>query len=264
MELGLKNRRAVVTGGARGIGRAIALALAGERVRVAITSRDKAALEDTLLELGPSGAGHKAIATDLTREGAPQELVDKIRKDFGEPDIIVNNIGDTLGITDPYCPISDWRVLFRLILEVAVELNNLLLPYMKKQGWGRIVNISAGASMENSGPVPYCSMKAAFTAYTRCMGRVLATEAKNVVMSAVLPGVVLTESGHWSQVLRERPEHAEKYLKERCPLGRFGQPSEVAPMVVFLCSELATFCQGAIVPVDGGQSKHYFNVRGYC
>jgi 3-oxoacyl-[acyl-carrier protein] reductase len=135
---------------------------------------------------------------------------------------------------------------------------------MKKQDWGRIVNVSAGASMENSGPAPYCSIKAALTAYSRCMGRILATETKNVVMSAILPGVVITEEGHWQKVLKERPEHAEKYLKERTPLGRFGKPSEISPMVVLLCSELATFCQGSIVAVDAGQAKHYFNVRGIC
>jgi NAD(P)-dependent dehydrogenase (short-subunit alcohol dehydrogenase family) len=94
------------------------------------------------------------------------------------------------------------------------------------------------------------------------MGRILAIETKDVVMSAVLPGVVLTEGGHWDTVLKERREHAEKYLAERCPLGRFGKPSEISPIVVLLCSKLATFCQGSIVPVDAGQARHYFNVRG--
>jgi len=73
-----------------------------------------------------------------------------------------------------------------------------------------------------------------------------------------LPGVVLTEQGHWQKVLKERPEHAERYLAERTSLKRFGKPEEISPLVVLLCSELATFCQGSIVPVDGGQAKHYF------
>ena len=264
MDLGLKGKRALVTGGASGIGRAIAIDLAKEGVKVVITSRKKDRLSKTLEELGGSKAGHYGVVTNITDEGAPEALAKDIWKNFGELDIIINNVGDTLGITDPYCPISDWRKIFRLNLEVAVELNNLFIPHMKKQDWGRIVNISAGASMENSGPAPYCSIKAAYTAYTRCMGRILAIETKNVVMSAVLPGVVLTEEGHWNKVLKERPEHAEKYLKERCPLGRFGQPSEISPVVVLLCSELATFCQGSIMPVDAGQAKHYFNIRGVC
>ncbi|MFC1767476.1 SDR family NAD(P)-dependent oxidoreductase [Candidatus Margulisiibacteriota bacterium] len=264
MDLGLKGKRALVTGGASGIGKAIALDLAKEGVKVVITSRKKDKLEKTLKELGGTKAGHYGVVTDLTDEGAPEKLAKDIWKNFGELDIIVNNVGATMGIMDPYCSIADWRKVFRLNLEVAVELNNLFIPHMKKQDWGRIVNISAGASMENSGPVSYCSIKAAYTAYTRCMGRILAIETENVVMSAILPGVILTEDGHWSKVLKERPEHAEKYLKERCPLGRFGKTNEISPMAVFLCSELATFCQGSIVPVDAGQAKHFFNVRGVC
>lgn len=260
MNLGLEGKRALVTGGATGIGEAIVMDLAREGVKVFLVSRKKARLDQTLHRIGGPSAGHGALNADLTREGAPGRLAAHMRKKFGQPDIVVNNIGDTLGITNPYCSITDWRKVFRLNLEVAVELNNLFIPHMKRSGWGRIVNISAGASMENSGPAPYCSIKAALTAYSRCMGRILATEAKDVVMSAVLPGVVLTEDGHWDKVLRERPAHAKKYLTERCPLGRFGQPSEISPMVLFLCSKLATFCQGSIVPVDAGQAKHFFNI----
>lgn len=262
MKLGLKGKKALVTGGASGIGGAIVTDLAKEGVSVVFISRKKGLIDKKLYEIGGTKAGHMGIVTNITDENAPKLLAKKIWKRFGQLDIVVNNVGDTLGITDPYCSISDWRKIFRLNLEVAIEINNLFIPHMKKQDWGRIVNITAGASMENSGPVPYCSIKAAYTAYTRCMGRILAIETKNVVMSAVLPGVILTETGHWQKVLKERPEHAEEYLKERTPLGRFGSPSEISSMAVFLCSQLATFCQGAIVPVDAGQAKHYFNVRG--
>ena len=128
---------------------------------------------------------------------------------------------------------------------------------MKKNGWGRIVNITSCAGLENMGPVTYGVSKSALTAYTRTMGRILATEAKNVVMSAVFPGVVKTKGGHWDKILKTNPKRAIKYLKERMPLGRFGRPSEISPIVVFHCSELASFSHGAIVPVDAGQSRHY-------
>lgn len=258
MELGLKGRRALVTGGATGIGQAIAVDLAKEGVQVAITSRNKENLERTLELLAGGSGNHRAVCCDIAEDGRPTKVIEELTRDFGQFDIVVNNVGDTLGITDPLCPISDWRRVFHLNLEVAVEINNLVIPGMKSRKWGRIVNISAGASMENSGPVPYCSSKAALTAYTRCMGRVLAQE--NIVMSAVLPGVVFTERGHWAKVLVERPDHAERYLEERTPLKRFGEIHEISPMVVLLCSDLASFCQGSIVPVDGGQAKHYFNI----
>lgn len=262
MDLGIKGRMALITGGAVGIGEAIAMDLAKEGVRVVITSRNRESLEKALENMGGYEAGHYAVEIEVAEDGAPAALAKEIHEKFGNPDIVVNNAGSTLGISDPYCPVSDWRKVFRLNLEVAIEINNLFIPYMKAQDWGRIVNISAGASLENSGPVPYCASKAALTAYTRSMGRILAIETGNVVMSAVLPGVVLTEGGHWDTVLKERPEHAEKYLKNRCPLGRFGKPSEISPAVLLLCSELATFCQGSIFLVDAGQAKHYVNIEG--
>ncbi len=260
MELGIKGRKALVTGGATGIGAAICAELVKEGVQVAFTSRQAATVERTLAALGGRAAGHLGIVTDITEEGGPRRVADQVLAEFGEPSIIINNVGDTLGITDPLCPTSDWRRIFRLNLEVHVEMNNCFIPLMRQRGWGRIVNISAGASMENSGPVPYCAIKAAYTAYSRSMARVLAPDG--IVMSAVLPGVVFTEQGHWAKVLQENPSHADKYLAERTVLKRFGRPDEISPMVVLLCSELASFCVGSIVPVEGGQARHYFHVNG--
>ena len=260
MELGIKGKKALVTGGATGIGHAICAELANEGVEVALTSRNSETLERTLQQLGGEASRHRGFLTDITREGEPQRLGERVLRDFGEPDIVVNNVGDTLGIVDPLCPISEWRRIFRLNLEIHVEINNLFIPIMRRKKWGRIVNISAGASMENSGPVPYCAIKAAYTAYSRSMARVLAPD--NIVMSAVLPGVVFTEHGHWAKVMQERPEHAEKYLQERTVLKRFGLPEEISPMVVLLCSEKASFCVGSIVPVEGGQARHYFHFDG--
>ena len=196
--------------------------------------------------------------SDISQNGEPEKVFNKVMQHSNKIDILVNNVGDTLGLLDPYCSLEDWSKLFRLIMGVAIEMNNLAIPVMRKNNWGRIVNITAGASMENSGPVPYCSFKAAFTAYSRSMARVLALEGNNIVMSAVLPGVVITEDGHWSKVLEERPEHADKYLEERTVLKRFGVPEEVSPIVALLASDLASFCIGSVIPVEGGQAKHYF------
>ncbi len=257
MELGIKGKRALVTGGATGIGKAIVLELIKEGALVAFTSRHQDDLDALLAEVGGCKAGHYAINIDQMADDGPQCLAEEVWREFGQIDILVNNVGSTLKITDPECPISDWRKVFRMNLEVHVELNNLLIPHMREQSWGRIVNISAGSAMENNGPVTYCSIKAALTAYSRCMGRVLAESG--IVMSALQPGVVFTERGHWAKVLKTSPEHAEQYLQERTVLKRFGTPDEISPMVVLLCSKQASFCQGAIVPVDGGQAKHYFH-----
>jgi len=257
MNLGIKGKKALITGGATGIGQAIATDLAKEGVSVAITSRSEKSIEKTLKLLNEYGSNHYGIVSNITDDDGPEKIGKEIKDNFGNIDIVVNNAGHTLDVTDPHCGIDDWRKVFRLNLEITIEINNIFLPYMKSQDWGRIVNITSGAGLENSGPVTFSASKAALTAYSRSMGRVLAIETGNVVMTAVSPGIVITEEGHWQQVLKERPKHAEKYIEERSPLGRFGEISEISPMVVLLCSEKASFCQGAIVPVDAGQSKHY-------
>jgi 3-oxoacyl-[acyl-carrier protein] reductase len=258
MELGITGKLALVTGGATGIGKAIAMELAREGARVVVTSRSESRVSSTVSDLNKISTGHDGYVVDIVEENTPSKLISEIVARHGDLDIVVNNVGDTLGIIDPLCPLDDWAKLFRLIMGVAIEINNAVIPGMKTKGWGRIVNITAGAGMENSGPVPYSSLKAAFTAYSRSMGRVLALENTGIVMSAVLPGVVLTEEGHWSEVLKTRPEHAEKYLQDRTVLRRFGKPEEISPMVALLCSNLASFCIGSIVPVEGGQARHFF------
>lgn len=258
MDLGIKGKIALVTGGASGIGKAVTEELLENGAKVYITSRSDSRLEDCRNSLKSYSKNLVTIKSDLSNGNEPENLVKKINMN-DQVDILVNNIGDTLGITDPYCKIDDWHKLFNLIMGVAIRLNNALIPNMSKRKWGRIVNITAGAAYENSGPVPYCSFKAAFTAYSRSMARILALEGNNVVMSAILPGIVLTEHGHWQNVLKTRPEHAETYLKERTTLKRFGLPNEISPVVALMCSDLASFCIGSVIPVEGGQGRHYFN-----
>jgi len=257
MNLGLNGKYALVTGGASGIGKATAIELANEGAVVFITSRSKEKMEKTLSELNAISKGHHGLVTSLIESGNIDELVNSVFSRFSQLDIIVNNAGTTQGITDPYCSIADWHKVFRLNFEIPIEINNAFIPGMKERDWGRIVNITAGAALENSGPVTYCASKAALSAYTRSLGRILAMECNNVVMSAVLPGVIITESGHWGGKYKEDSEHAKAYLQDRCPIGRFGQPHEVSAQIVLQCSERASFYHGSNVLVDAGQAKHY-------
>ncbi|MCA9472052.1 MAG: SDR family oxidoreductase [Nitrospirales bacterium] len=256
MDLGIQGKLAVVTGASRGIGRNVVKVLVSEGTRVIAIARNKDDLDSLAGEVKDGQHELVCIVADLMAAGVPTCVMEEIQHSHGDPDILVNNVGGTLDIKDPYCSLDDWSKVYRFNLEIALEMNGNVIPAMTRNGWGRIVNIASTASLENNGPVTYCTIKAALAAYTRCMARILAPD--DVVMSAVLPGVVVTEGGHWERAQRERPEHVEKYIAERCPLGRFAVPSEVGPLVAFLCSQFATFCQGSLVPVDGGQSRHYF------
>ena len=259
MDLKINNKVALVTGGARGIGRSITQNLLSEGAIVIATSHSEDTLENLREELKTFNDRLFTIKTGLTGEDDVENLIQKIKFLNLEVDILINNAGDTLNIKDPWCSLSDWRRIFRLNFEVPVQLVNHLAPSMKNKNWGRIVNITSCAGLENSGPVTFSTTKAALSAYTRSMGRILAIEAPKVVMTAIFPGVVITKGGHWDEVLKTNPQHAEKYLSERCPLGRFGQIDEIGPIVAVYCSDLASFCHGAIVPVDAGQSKHFMS-----
>ena len=229
MDFGLKGKTALVTGGAQGIGREIVAQLHFEGVKVYYTTRSQ-------------------ITNTYGKKCEMDALPDA--------DILVNNAGSTLGMQDPH---GDYRPVMDLNFHMAVELCNRYIPQMKAKGWGRIVNVSSCSGMEQRGPVAFTCAKAALTAYTRSMGLLLAKEAPGVVMTAIFPGVVYTEGGHWDKVLKERPEHAEKYLREQVPVGRFGKVEEIAPLVAFACSQHASFMHGALLPVDGGLSKHFWN-----
>lgn len=257
MDLKIEGRTALVTGGVQGIGESITRNLLAEGVRVVATSRSENAINSFLAQDFPGKKNLLTCCTELTSDHDVDRLISNLHSDGYEFDILINNAGHTLNVTDPYCSVEDWRRVFALNFELPIRLVNLLAPHMKARGWGRIVNITSCAGLENSGPVTFSAAKAALTAYTRSMGRVLAIESPNTVMTAIFPGVVVTKGGHWEGVLKTNPEHAKQYLQERCPLGRFGEIDEIGPVVTFYCSELASFSHGAIIPVDAGQSKHY-------
>ncbi|MDD9907817.1 MAG: SDR family oxidoreductase [Rhodospirillaceae bacterium] len=250
----LAGKRALVTGAGRGIGRAIAQHLAEQGVAVAVAARTASDVEDVVASLQAESSPHAAIALDLATEEGPTQLVKALSK-FGAPEIVVHNLGGTCDVNDPFAPIEEWRKVMRLNFDVAVELNRSLVPAMRDAKWGRVVNIASVAAVELNGPPSYAAAKAALCAYTRCVGRLLG--ADGVIMSAVLPGVVETEGGYWEQQRSDDPARVQKYLDERCPLGRFGTPEEVASFVGFLCSDNASFNPGGVFPLDGGQLRGY-------
>lgn len=263
MDLGLKGKVAVVTGGSKGIGKAIALALAEEGAEIALCARGKEELSQTAAEVEKKGVGALAIPADLMKPDGARQLVKKTIKRFRRIDLLINNLGGPLhfkrflDLTDP-----EWEATLQLDLMAAVRSCREAIPPMRRQGGGRIINIASMSGIEMEEKFPdYRVAKAALIA----LGKYLSVEfAKDkIIVNTVLPGAVWTPSWEYeASVLAERMEKPAKEVEEMLkretgaaiPLG-MGSPEEVARLVVFLASPNVTWMTGSTVRIDGGAAK---------
>ncbi len=235
MDLGIKDKVALVTGGARGIGRAIAQRLADEGCRVAVADIDEAALAD----LPPDWRG---VACDVTSQEQLEDMVLAISKEFGTVDILVNNAGIVSSDRLAETTVESWERIFRVNLTSAFTLCKLLLPAMKQQGWGRIVIVASMAGKVGGLTVSaaYSASKAGLISLTKSVAREGAPE---VTSNAVAPAFIDTDM---------TPREIAHTMIKDIPVGRLGTAEEVAAAVAFLASDLAGFITGEIVDINGG------------
>ena len=244
----LNDRVGIVTGGSRGIGRAITLALAREGARVAIVSRDKQRAEATMREIDAKGAKTSVIQADVTQVQEIQAAVDRVMLDFGQIDILVNNAG--IGTSKPPLELSEeeWDRVIDTNLKGVFFFCQRVVPIMIRQGRGRIINISSTvAEIGMPGMAPYCASKAGVKLLTKSLAVDLAKYG--IQVNAVGPGTVETDINR--SVLAD-PSQLQWRLT-RIPLGRLGLPEEIAAAVVFLASDDATYITGQTIYVDGGR-----------
>jgi NAD(P)-dependent dehydrogenase (short-subunit alcohol dehydrogenase family) len=247
MELRLKDKIAIVTGGSKGIGRAVALSLLGEGARVLVCARGQQALEEMVAAAGAS-APIIAAAADLTRPGAIEAVVERCRSQFGGVDILVNNAGSTR--PGEFLKLSDeaWMEDWSLKFFGYVRMARAVIPIMEARGGGVIVNvIGTGALRPAAGFMIGGAVNAALNHFTKALADEGARHRVRVV--GVNPGPIMTE-----RLLRFMPkgEELERAMRRSTPLGRAGKPEEVADLVAFLASDRAAFIHGANVTIDGG------------
>ena len=254
MELGLRGKSAVVTGASRGIGRAIALGLGAEGCRVAVAARGEAALSSVVEEIAAAGGEGLAVAGDLTLPGSAERLVARAVDAFGGLDIVVNNLGGSAPANKPFVDTEpkDWRGVVALNLYPAVETSRLAVPHLRRRG-GSIVIISSVFGREAGGYTGYNAVKSALNSLAKSLSRELAAE--RIRVNAVAPGSILFPGGGWDRRQQADPEGIGAFVQREIPLGRFGTPHEVANVVIFLCSDRASWVSGACIPVDGSQGR---------
>ena len=253
MELGIIDRVALVTGGSRGIGLEVCKNLAREGARVIAVSRSKGLLET----INVSNFNHpiELLEINLENPKSVSELGEYLKTKGLMIDIVVNNVGGNLGITDPFCGYDEFTKVMDLNFGIAMEVNNLVIPLMRKKGWGRICHVSSISALEVQGPPSYGAAKAAINAYVRSVSRYLAAE--NIILTSVMPGAIFTSGGYWDEVSKNRPEHLAKYLEERMASQRLGKVSEIAELITFLVSEHSSFMVGSNILADGGQGRTF-------
>lgn len=250
MDLGIKGKNVLVTGASQGIGRSIALAFAQEGCRVAVVARREQELKGLVEMMGGHQSGHLWHSADLMQKDAPTQAVNVFTAQMGHFDIVVHNVGGTLQIKNPLAAMEDWLRVWQFNVGIAIEINRLLVPAMQANTFGRIIHISSVAGIDHRGSPPYAAAKSYLNAYTRSLGRAVAPSG--IVVSAILPGAVYAENGHWDTVKRTNPSMLDDFLRHHHAVGRLGTADEIAPFALFMASKWATFAQAALISVDGG------------
>lgn len=248
----LQGKTAIVTGSSRGIGRAIALAMAKEGAQIVVNGRNKD-VEPVAEAIHSSGGKALAIMADVTKELDAQRLADSTLRAFGSIDILVNNAGGG----SPKILIEDiqielWEQQIMVNLTGAFLCSRAVIPQMKKQGSGRIINMSSqgGRSGSEMAATPYASAKAGLLGFTRQLAREAGPHG--ILVNSVAPGVILSgERMEKKWVARTDAERQE--MLKAIPLGRLGKVEEIASVVVFLASEEASYISGAVIDVNGGR-----------
>ena len=260
MELGLSGRRALVLGGNRGMGLAIATALAAEGAEIAIAARDPDRLGQARATLATTGARVAAFPLDLGDTAGLAGFAARVAAEFGPPEILINNTGGPPYGTAAGRSLAEWQSSFNEMTLPVIALTDALLPAMRAAGWGRIITIVSSGAVQ---PVPVLGISNALRAALLGWSKTLAGEvaASGITVNVLVPGRIATERVHITDIAAAERlglpvAEVQRRSEATIPVGRYGKPEEVADVVAFLASVRAAYITGAMIRVDGGIIRH--------
>ena len=262
MDFGIRNRVAMVAAASKGLGRAIAEALAAEGCRVSICSRSEASMADARAAIESAGGEVLAVACDVSKAADLQRWSEATIARFGQVDILVTNTGGPPAA--PFLALTEdqWREGVDSTMMNVVRLCRLVIPDMQKRKWGRILNLTSLVAKQPTEVLTVSStLRAGLSALTKTLADQVA--ADGILVNAILPGHFLTDRQIHLAEVRAKTDGItpEEYLARgvhAIPLKRYGKPEELANVAAFLCSERASFVTGASIVVDGGQTRFTF------
>jgi 3-oxoacyl-[acyl-carrier protein] reductase len=262
MDLGLKNKVAMITGSSRGLGFAAAQSLAEEGCRVCLCARTASALESAgqhlakqIADRAGSADAVMTVVADLSTPTGAAHVVERTVERFGGIDILVNNVGRAGGGGLLETPDNDWQAAMDETLFPAIRASRAAVPHMKTRGGGVIILIASIFGRESGGRMTYNAIKAAEISLGKSLAQQLAPD--NIRVLSVSPGSILFPGGSWWKRQQENPAAIAAFVKQELPFGRFGTPQEVGDVVAFLASPRASWISGTSVVVDGCQSRMF-------
>jgi len=251
MDLQLKGRKALVTGASVGIGRGIAHALAAEGVRLALTARRMDKLQEVAAEIVAAGGAEPVIfEQDMLAEDAAPRIAQRALEGLGGVDILVNNAGGSRSFKDLHVSEEAWNEAITLNFHRPRQLGDALIDQMIERRWGRIINIT-GKSEPDHVNGAFCA-KAGMHSWAKGLSRMVGPHG--VTVNCIPPGRI-----HSEQIFRNyTPEYRQWQCENEIPMGRYGEPEDLANLVCFLASPKASYITGAVIPVDGGLRRYQF------
>jgi 3-oxoacyl-[acyl-carrier protein] reductase len=251
MDLKLAGRTALVTGASVGIGRAIALALAAEGVRVAVSARRADKLRELASEIVAAGGAEPVlIEQDMYAEDAAARIAAAATAGLGAVDILVNNAGGSRSFKDLHVSEEQWQEAITLNFHRPRQLGDALIDGMIERGWGRVICITGKSEPEHINGA-FCA-KAGIHSWAKGLSRMVGKHG--ITVNCIPPGRI-----HSEQIFRNySPEYRQWQSEHEIPVGRYGEPEELADLVCFLASPRAAYITGAVIPVDGGLRRYQF------
>ncbi len=249
MELGLKNKKVLIIGASKGIGRGIVKGFSEEGANIVAVARSEELLKEVAAESKASGSASFAYEVKDIMECDTQVFADELLQKYGVFDVVVHNVGGSLISRNHLGGSDDWNYALKFNAVAAIDMNSRLIPPMIERGYGRVIHISSISAVMLRGNPLYASAKAFLNAYVTTVGRQLAPTG--VVLCSVMPGAVAFEGSYWDKSIKTGEPKVDDFLRHHQAVNRFGTPEEIANAVLFMASDKSSFMQATNIPVDG-------------